>query len=249
MRRIAMADGEASRQLTAFFEVSLDLLVIRDMQGRFVRANGAWETILGYTAAELEGRPMLDFIHPDDAAASRERMGQADAEGDIVGFVNRYRHKDGSWRCLEWRARRMGDVVFGAARDVTERLRAQTELCEAKLEAEAANQAKTDFLANMSHEIRTPLNGVIGVAAALAQTPLNDAQSEMVQLIRSSGEMLERVVSDVLDVSKIEAGRLELELRAFDLRRGAHQADHRQPAVERGQVHPVRRGRAQYRCG
>ena len=112
----------------------------------------------------------------------------------------------------------MGDLVFGVARDVTERLAFEAELKAAKLAAEAANRAKSDFLANMSHEIRTPLNGVIGVAAALAQTELTPDQREMVQLIQSSGEMLERLVSDVLDVSKIEAGRLELETRAFDLR-------------------------------
>jgi PAS domain S-box-containing protein len=218
MSRIARAEREAARSLTAFFDVSLDLLCVRDMESRFVRANRAWETALGYPVEELIGRSMLDFIHPDDAVASRERMAAADADGEIVGFVNRYRHRDGSYRCFEWRARRMGDEVFGVARDVTERLAMEAELRAAKTAAEAASQAKSDFLANMSHEIRTPLNGVIGVAAALAQTRLDEAQRDMVALVQSSGEMLERLVSDVLDLSKIEAGRLELEVRAFDLR-------------------------------
>ena len=194
------------------------MLVIRDTEGRIVRANQAWETALGYKVEELVGQPMLAFIHPEDAPPSRERMVLADAEGDIIGFINRYRHKDGSYRCFEWRACKMGDLVFGVARDVTERLAFEAELKAAKLAAEAANRAKSDFLANMSHEIRTPLNGVIGVAAALTQTGLTPEQREMVQLVQSSGEMLERLVSDVLDVSKIEAGRLELETRAFDLR-------------------------------
>jgi len=107
--------------------------------------------------------------------------------------------------------------VFGVARDVTERLAIEAEMTAAKQAAEAANQAKSDFLANMSHEIRTPLNGVIGVVAALSQTPLTPAQAEMVSLIQSSGVTLERLVSDILDLSKIEAGRLELEQRVFDL--------------------------------
>ena len=101
---------------------------------------------------------------------------------------------------------------------MTERLAAAAEIAAAKLAAEAANQAKTDFLANMSHEIRTPLNGVIGVAAALGQTDLTPAQREMVDLIQTSGVMLERLVSDVLDISKIEAGQVRLEERSFALR-------------------------------
>ncbi len=109
-------------------------------------------------------------------------------------------------------------MVFGVARDVTERLAFEAEMSAAKQAAEAANQAKSNFLANMSHEIRTPLNGVIGVVDALRQTVLTPAQREMVDLIKSSGVTLERLVSDILDVSKIEAGRLEIEQRVFDLR-------------------------------
>jgi CheY-like chemotaxis protein len=110
-------------------------------------------------------------------------------------------------------------MVFGVARDVTERLTLEAEMREAQRAAEAANQAKTDFLANMSHEIRTPLNGVIGVVGALSQTELTPAQREMVTLIETSGATLERLVSDILDLSKIEAGRLEIENRVFDLHR------------------------------
>src|SRR5690606_38917531 len=102
-------------------------------------------------------------------------------------------------------------------RDVTDRVAADQALREAMAAAEAANRAKSDFLANMSHEIRTPLNGVIGIVDALSRTPLCGDQAEMVELIRSSGTTLERLVSDILDVSKIEAGQLTLETRPFDL--------------------------------
>lgn len=84
--------------------------------------------------------------------------------------------------------------------------------------AEAANEAKTAFLANMSHEIRTPLNGVIGVADALDRTRLDEDQREMLHLIRSSGQSLERILSDILDLSKIKAGKLDLQMAEFDLR-------------------------------
>ncbi len=208
----------ADAELATFFEVSLDMLCIRDSDFRFVKVNPAWEAALGYSRAELEGAPMLDFIHPDDTAASHGHMQRLVVEEEVRGFINRYRRRDGTYRHLEWRARRVGDLVYGVARDVTERLAIEAEMAAAKDAAEAANRAKSDFLANMSHEIRTPLNGVIGVVAALAKTELDPQQREMVGLIESSGVTLERLVSDVLDFSKIEAGRLEIEEAVFDLR-------------------------------
>ena len=215
---VAAPPTQPDPDFATFFAVSLDLLVIRDSHFRIVKVNQAWERTLGYTMAELEGRPMLEFVHPDDAAASKDQMQRVVAERDVKGFINRYRCRDGSYRHLEWRARQEGDLVYGVARDVTERIVLEAEMASARAEAEAANKAKSEFLANMSHEIRTPLNGVIGVAAALAQTELSPAQSEMVGLIQTSGHTLERVVSDVLDFSKIEAGRLEIEAQPFDLR-------------------------------
>jgi PAS domain S-box-containing protein len=215
--RAAEAARETARDLTTFFDVSLDMLCIRDMQGNFVKLSPAWEAVLGYPVQALEGTPLLPLIHPDDVSTTRDLMAQADLDDAIVGFVNRYRHRDGHYRQLEWRARRSGGLVFAVARDVTERMSQQAEMEAAKATAEAANRAKTDFLANMSHEIRTPLNGVIGVVAALGQTDLTPAQREMVELIHNSGATLERLVSDILDVSKIEAGHLAIEERPFDL--------------------------------
>jgi signal transduction histidine kinase/ActR/RegA family two-component response regulator len=165
----------------------------------------------------LIGAPMLSLIHPDDVEPSRTQMGRADGEGEIVGFVNRYRHKDGRYRHLEWRARKMGEFVFGVARDVTDRLAMEAEMQAAREAAEAANRTKSDFLANMSHEIRTPLNGVLGVVDALGRTSLMADQREMVELIRTAGVTLERLLSDILDMSKIEAGLLHVEKRAIDL--------------------------------
>jgi two-component system, sensor histidine kinase len=210
----------AEPDLATFFAVSLDLLVIRDSNYRIVKVNPAWETTLGYSMDELVGRPMLDFIHPDDAPGTWAEMERVRAEPEVKGFINRYRCRDGGYRHLEWRARREGDLVYGVARDVTERLALDAEMVSARAAAEAANRAKSDFLANMSHEIRTPLNGVIGIATALDQTELTVAQREMVAMILSSGNTLERVVSDVLDFSKIEAGRLQIEAAPFQLRAG-----------------------------
>jgi PAS domain S-box-containing protein len=208
---------ETARNLTTFFDVSLDMLCIRDLEGRFVKVSRAWETVLGYPVETLEGISLVSLLHPDDLVETQVQMAQVDSKGEVVGFVNRYRHVEGGYRQLEWRARRSGNLIFAIARDVTERARIEAEMAAARGAAEAANQAKSDFLANMSHEIRTPLNGVIGIAAALGDTPLTAPQGEMVELIRRSGETLERLVSDILDVSKIEAGQMTIEAGAFDL--------------------------------
>lgn len=204
----------------AFFDVSHDLLVIRDIDGRVLKASRSWLTTLGHDPAEMEGRPLLRLVHPDDLPATQgsvTEVEQRKAGDPVLGFINRYRHRDGSYRTLEWRAQRHGDRIYGVARDVTDRVAAEQALLEAKAAAEAANKAKTDFLANMSHEVRTPLNGVIGIIDALSRTPLSAEQAEMVDLVRRSGVVLERLVSDFLVVSKIEAGQLELESRPFDL--------------------------------
>jgi len=207
-------------ELARFFDVSLDLLVIRDMEGRIVRASQSWRTTLGYEPDDLRGVMLLTLVHPDDLPSTQDACVQVEnrtPDDPVIGQINRYRHKDGHYRTLEWRARRFGDRIYGVARDVTDRMAADQALRDAKAAAEAANRAKSDFLANMSHEIRTPLNGVIGIVDALSRTDLTHHQLEMVELIRSSGTTLERLVSDILDVSKIEAGQLTLEHRPFDL--------------------------------
>jgi len=216
----AANDHTSALDVSAFFDVSLDMLCIRDLDGRLIKLSRSWEDVLGYSLAELEGGAMLSLIHPDDVEMTRVEMARIEAResgGELFGIINRYRRKDGDYRQLEWRAKRRGDRIYGVARDVTERLAEEHALAVAKAAAEAANQAKSDFLANMSHEIRTPLNGVIGLAATLGRSGLEPRQKEMVDLIARSGATLERLVSDILDVSKVESGRMNIEIATFDL--------------------------------
>ncbi|QUD86470.1 GAF domain-containing hybrid sensor histidine kinase/response regulator [Phenylobacterium montanum] len=124
----------------------------------------------------------------------------------IAEVMHAVRGEDGSTR-----------RIIGAMQNITARKQAELALIQAKEEAEAANRAKSAFLATMSHEIRTPLNGVLGMAQAMAAGPMEPEQRDRLEVIRQSGETLLGVLNDVLDLSKIEAGRLELEEAEFDI--------------------------------
>ncbi|HEX5379826.1 MAG TPA: ATP-binding protein [Phenylobacterium sp.] len=117
--------------------------------------------------------------------------------------------------------------LIGAMQNITERKAAEAEILQAKEAAESANRAKSTFLATMSHEIRTPLNGVLGMAQAMAADELSAVQRERLDVVRQSGETLLAILNDVLDLSKIEAGKFDLEMIDFDLgalAMGAHGA-------------------------
>src|SRR6185437_6660716 len=206
-----------------FFSTSLDLLVIRDADLKIVKVNQAWEKVLGYRTEELEGQPMLSFIHPDDVAASHLQMQRVETEKDVKGIINRYRCRDGSYKHLEWRARQEGELVYGVARDVTERLAIEAEMVEAKAAVEAASRAKSAFLANMSHELRTPLNAILGFSEVIRDSVLGDGPSawtkyrEYAGSIHASGAHLLSLISEVLDLSKIESGAYRLHIERFDM--------------------------------
>ncbi|UYV13115.1 MAG: PAS domain-containing protein [Phycisphaera sp.] len=117
-------------ELAGFFESSLELLCIIDFQGRYVKANDAWENLLGISCDELCSREFREFVHPDDISTSESRLETLSQGGSIAPFRNRYRSRDGSWRTLEWRANRRGGFVYAAARDVTEQIEMERALLE-----------------------------------------------------------------------------------------------------------------------
>ncbi len=220
-----------SEELDRYFTSSLDLLCIADTDGRFVRVNPEWGNILGYTPEELEGRVFLDFVHPEDLAATLAAINTLESQEEVRSFENRYLAKDGSYRWIEWRSKPRGKLIYAVARDMTTRKQAETALIEAnrRLEeatrhanqmarlAEQANQAKSRFLANMSHEIRTPMNAVVGLSKLLLETSLNARQRDYLNKIVASSRMLTGIINDILDYSKIEAGKLELDYDSFTL--------------------------------
>src|SRR3954469_14594495 len=206
--------------LDRFFAASLDMLCLADFRGHFKRLNPAWERTLGFTAEELSGHPFLDFVHPDDREITLAEMKKLSEGLNTISFENRYRCKDGSYKWLLWNSTPLTSqqLIYADARDITERKRFEESIRTLKEAAEAANRSKSDFLAQMSHEIRTPMNAIIGMADLLWETPLSAAQRQYVRIFRRAGINLLNLLNDILDLSKIESGHLELEEIDFDLR-------------------------------
>ncbi len=193
--------------------------------GRFTYSP-TWFTMLGYPldAVAPDLRAWEKLIHPDDREAAVAAVARRSASGQSSELEFRMRAQDGSYRWILSRAKVVerdaagrAIRIVGAHTDLTSRRQAEAQLREAKEEAEAANQAKSWFLAMMSHEIRTPLNGVMGMAEVLARESLPERAASALRIIRELAANLMTLIDDILDFSKTEAGRLELELAPVSL--------------------------------
>jgi PAS domain S-box-containing protein len=227
-RRQAEIDGaRAQAQFTSIVQNSIDAIIGASDSGKIEVFNRGAETIFGYSASEVMGRPLemlmpprfTEIHHGHIAGFSKgqEVSRPMSARSRVVGL-----RKSGEEFPAEISIAKttMGDRIMLTAivRDSTERERVAQELRAAKETAEAAVMMKSQFLANMSHEIRTPLNGVVGMTDLLLQTPLSERQKRYVTTIQTSGDTLMTVINDILDFSKIEANKLVFESIPFDLR-------------------------------
>jgi PAS domain S-box-containing protein len=213
----------AAQRERQYFEVLVQnspvAIVVLDRDHRVVSCNPGFESLYGYTQPEVIGHNLDDLITTEETRLQAVSYTvQASEDRTVQGFGQR-RRKDGSMVDVEVLAvpiiiggERVG--MMGLYHDVT-------ELLSARQAAEAANTAKSQFLANMSHELRTPLNAIIGYSEMLEEETAERGHDEYVpdlQKIRAAGRHLLALINDVLDLSKIEAGKLELFLETFDLR-------------------------------
>jgi PAS domain S-box-containing protein len=189
-----------------------------------------FEELLGFEVGELQHSVarIKSLIHPEDLPRVRDATLKHIENDCLLDVDARIQHKAGhyEWMRLRGTAERdaTGRLVWlaGSMQIITDRKLAEQAVIEAKLAAEAANQAKSSFLANVSHEIRTPMNGIIGMSQFLAETTLDTGQRECVDVIRTSASALLTLINDVLDLSKIEAGRIDFERVELDLRDVIH---------------------------
>ncbi len=191
------------------------------IEGRYLLVNREAEDMFGHSRQEMLGKTDLE-IGLENAAEVMRLDQQVVASGEIMVVEATWHQLAGGPRLNRAKVQASyGEEgprhIVGVIEDITEQRAAEQTLAAAAEKAEAANQSKSDFLANMSHEIRTPLNGVVGVADVLARSNLSPADREMVEIIRSSGQTLDRLLSDVLDLSRIESGRLEIQREPFHL--------------------------------
>lgn len=217
-----------SKYSRSLIEASLDPLITINSEGKITDMNEALANITGITREEITGTDFFDYF--TDREKARDVYQEVFEKSFVVDFPLTIRHIDGKLTDVlfngsvykDERGNVLGVVIV--ARDITARKKFENELIEAKRNAEDARQiaeeavkAKQQFLSNMSHEIRTPLNAIIGFTKVVLKTPLTDKQKEYVSAIKISGDALIVLINDILDLAKVDAGKMTFEQIPFKL--------------------------------
>ena len=220
--------AEQETRFRSLIENASDVIAVLGRDGEIRYLSPSIKRVLGYAPEEIMGRNAFTLVHPEDRDRMMARMKAVGADSARpLNASFRFLSKDGDWRVLEAFGRNLcdspevGGMVINC-RDVTERHEAERRLADtnhslekALAVAREATELKSRFLANMSHEIRTPMNGIIGMSELLLATDLTGEQREYALAVHNSSGSLTTIINDILDISKIESGRLELESRPF----------------------------------
>jgi len=221
----ALKDSEERYRILA--DNAVDVVWSVDMEGRITYVSPSCYELTGYMPDEYIGKSAFEFLDATDKKDAINKFLQdiKDVNQSLRTPIQaRCRRKDGSFVCTETVAR----VIFndegnpcgmqGITRNITAQKEYQAELEEARNAAEVASQAKSAFLANISHEIRTPMNGIIGLVQSVMSSDLNDMQREHLTDVLKSAESLTVIINDILDLSRIEEGKLPIEKIPFNLK-------------------------------
>jgi signal transduction histidine kinase len=232
LEKAMQAASLAESRLRAAIDALPEGIVFLDNEGRYILWNQRYAEIYHRSADLFQpGRRLADTLavgvargdYPDAVGREDEWIAERLAKLANPGERHEQLLSDGRWILIEERRTADGGLI-GLRVDITELKRTTEQLEHAVQQAKAANQAKTEFLSNMSHEIRTPLNGVVGLAHVLARTTLDAQQTKLLAAIIDSATLLEDLLSDILDLSRIESGRLALRHEPFSLERLAQES-------------------------
>jgi len=223
-RRMEDALREREEKYRTIFESINDVYMEASIaEGRIAEVSPSVERLFGYSREEVVGKsPEIFYENPEDGKRLLEALEKRgyvnDYEASLKGASNKVHTCSLSVKLLRDDEGAPLKIV-GTVRDITERKHQEEAMAQARREAESANRAKSQFLANMSHEIRTPLNGIMGFGELLASMIEDPRQRDYLEAIQSSGRHLLNLIDDILDLSKIDAGKLEIQYGPVDLRR------------------------------
>jgi len=216
LKQIESEHRKSEEKFKLIFEKSLAPIMIADDKGNYLAVNKAASELFEYTIDELTSMNVSEIItttNPNAAAQYEEYIKKGEDKGEFE-FVS----KNGTPKIVKYNAVRVSpDFNLSIMMDISEEKRISEELTQAKLHAEEAMNSKQQFLSNMSHEIRTPMNSIVGFTKILLKTNSNEIQKEYLHAIKTSSEVLIVLINDILDLAKVDAGKMEFEKRIFKL--------------------------------
>ncbi|MGH8223924.1 MAG: sensor histidine kinase [Woeseiaceae bacterium] len=213
------ATPSVASALGRFFALSLDLHVVASPDGYFKLVSDSVTEVLGWSVDEFLNTPFIDFVHPDDHAATLAEVERQMQSGErVLHLENRYRHKDGSWRVLAWKSIPADGLMYATARDVTRFKQIQGDILQAQHAAEAANRELESFSYSVAHDLRAPLRSIDGFSQILLDECAQQLSADgkrFLGLVRESAQHMAKLIDDILELSRV--ARVELHCEAVDL--------------------------------
>jgi PAS domain S-box-containing protein len=202
-------------------EHSTDIILSFREDGVITYQSPSHKQILGYSPNHLVGKSVFDLVHRDELVQWQQILLRLRQGGGSETFVHRFREQQGQYRYFEFNCLNLlNNNALNAfvlnGRDLSERIQVEADLQKAKEQAETASKIKSEFLASMSHEIRTPLNAILGMMEITLRSPLKKEQKQNLRVAKEAAEHLLAIINDILDLSKIEAGKLVVKAVDFD---------------------------------